>query len=104
MALTSGGGGIEQVSQMRLYVCITNLVVHIVEDTKRQMKGVKHTDDWIFYHDDLTLMIAKETIAWMKEKGHFQRCILPANGLHTDDPSLKYHFCKLAGNSPKMMP
>ena len=69
------------------------------------MEGTKHEEYLMFYDDALTLiMTAKETIAWMKEKGHFQRCILPANGLHTDDPSLKYHFCKLAGNSPKMMP
>jgi hypothetical protein len=49
-------------------------------------------------------MTAKETIEWMKEKGYFERWLLPAEGLHTDNTSLKYYFCKPIGNSPKMMP
>jgi hypothetical protein len=79
-------------------------VEHIVKETERMMRGMKHEEDWMFYHDALTLMTAKETIAWMKDKGHFERWILPANRLHTDDPSLKYYFCKPVGNSPEMMP
>jgi hypothetical protein len=95
---------IKQVSQMSLCVCITDLVEHVVNEIKRLMKGTKHEEDWMFYYDALTLMTAKETIAWMKEKGYFERWMLPANGLHTDDPSLKHHFCKPVGNSPQMMP
>jgi hypothetical protein len=49
-------------------------------------------------------MTAKETIVWMKEKGHCEPWSLPANGLHTDDTSLKYYYCKPVGNSPKIMP
>jgi hypothetical protein len=81
-----------------------DLVEHIVVETERLMKGTQHKDDWMFYHDALTLMTAKETIVWMKEKGYFERWILPANGLHTDDATLKYYYCKPVGNSPEMMP
>jgi hypothetical protein len=95
---------IKAVSQMSSYVCITDLVEHIVEETQRLMKGTKHEDDWVFYHDALTLMTAKETVEWMKKEGHFERWLLPANGLHTDDASLKYYFMKPVGNSPEMMP
>jgi hypothetical protein len=96
---------IKQVSQMSLCVCITDLVERVVNETKHLMKGTKHEEDWMFCHDALlTLMTAKETIAWMKEKGHFERWTLPANRLHTDDPSLKCYFCKPVGNSPEMMP
>jgi hypothetical protein len=95
---------IKQVSQMSAYVCITDLVEHIVAETQRLMKGTQHEDDWMFHHDALTLMTAKEMIVWMKEKGYFERWILPANGLHTDDATLKYYYCKPVGNSPEMMP
>jgi hypothetical protein len=84
---------IKQVSQMISYVCITDFVEHIlVQETKSLMKGTKHEDDWMFYHDALALMTAKDNNAWMKKKGHFERWILPTNGLHTDGASLKYYF------------
>jgi hypothetical protein len=79
---------------MSSYACITDLVEHIVVETKHLMKGTKHEGDWMFYHDALTLMTAKETIVGMKEKGYLDWWILPANGLHTDDAALTYYFCK----------
>jgi hypothetical protein len=33
--------------------------------------------DWMFCHDALSLMMAKETIKWMEEEGHYERWILP---------------------------
>jgi hypothetical protein len=54
---------------MSAHVCIKDLVKHIVVETERLMKGTQHKDDWMFYHDALTLMTAKETIVWMKRRG-----------------------------------
>jgi hypothetical protein len=48
---------------MSSYVCITDLVEHIVHETKCLIKGTKHEEDWMFYHNALTLMTGKETIA-----------------------------------------
>jgi hypothetical protein len=61
-------------------------------------------DTWFFYHDALTLMTAKDTIEWMKEKYIYHRWILPASGLHTDDKELAYYNNKPCGNSPENMP
>jgi hypothetical protein len=50
------------------YVCITELVRHIHDETQKVMKGTKHEDDWYFYHDALSLMTAKDTIEWIKRR------------------------------------
>eukprot|EP00978_Attheya_sp_CCMP212_P024074 scaffold75072_cov51-Attheya_sp.AAC.2 len=50
------------------YRCITDLVQHIHDETKKMYQGTEHEDDWLFYHDALSLMTAKDTVAWMKEK------------------------------------
>jgi hypothetical protein len=59
------------------FVCITEIVEHIVVETARVYKGTKNEDDWMFYHDALSLMTAKETIRWMQEKDYLKRWILP---------------------------
>ena len=40
--------------------------IHIVIKTKDFFKGTNHEDDWLFYHDALSLMTVKDCIAWMK--------------------------------------
>jgi hypothetical protein len=67
---------------MSSYVCITDVVVHIVKETQHLMKGTKHKYYWVFYHDALMLMTAKETVEWMEQKGYFERWFLPVYGLH----------------------
>jgi hypothetical protein len=55
------------------YVCITEMVEDIVIKSARMFKGTMHEADWMFYHDALSLMMAKDTIKWMKEEGHYER-------------------------------
>jgi hypothetical protein len=86
------------------FVCITEIVEHIVVETARVYKGTKNEDDWMFYHDALSLMTAKETIRWMQEKDYLKRWILPMGGLHEWDKDLKAYLGRPVGNSPENMP
>jgi hypothetical protein len=45
------------------YICVTELVKHMVKETKRVFKGTKYESNPLFYHDALSLMTAKETTA-----------------------------------------
>ena len=71
---------IKTCSHLSPYVCITDMVQHIHDKSAELFAG--KTDDWMFYHDALSLMTAKDTIAWMKEKGIYKRWILPVLGLN----------------------
>jgi len=85
-------------------VCVTHLVEHMVTECKRFFAGTRYSQNWMFYHDALSLMTAKDTVAWMKAKGYYERWILPENGLHTDDPDLKAYLHRPVGDSPELMP
>jgi hypothetical protein len=50
------------------FVCISEVVEHIGMETTRIYQGTRHEDNWMFYHDALSLMSAKETIRWMQER------------------------------------
>ena len=41
--------------------------MHIVVKTRDFYKGTSHEDDWLFYHNALTMMTTKDCIAWMKK-------------------------------------
>ena len=86
------------------YVCITSLIEHIVRETANMFKGTKHEDDWVFYHDALTIMTAKDTVQWMREMDHYRRWILPGNALHKDNPALSRFVGRPVGDSPENMP
>ena len=85
------------------YTPVTDLIDHIVEQTKAPA-GKTH-----FYHDALSLMCAKESIvAYMEEKGVLDRWILPRGGLFGDEHEnneLK-NWCNspVAGNLFQFMP
>ena len=59
---------LKKVQLMQPYVCITDLVMHMVNATKKVMRGTKFEGRELFFHDALSLMTAKETVRWMKEK------------------------------------
>jgi len=81
------------------YVCITDMVQHIHDETEALFRG--QTFNWGFYHDALSLMTAKDTIAWMKENHIYIRWILPELGLNAE----RKHFANApVGNSPEFMP
>ena len=45
------------------------------------MKGSVHEENLFIVNDALVLIIAKETIKWMKEDNYFHCWLLPINGL-----------------------
>jgi hypothetical protein len=44
------------------------MIEFMVGESQRVMEGTYHEDDWFFYHDALSLMMATQTIEWMKKK------------------------------------
>ena len=85
---------------MTKYVCITSLVQHVYDESKALMVGTKHEDDWLFYHDALSLMTAKDCIAWMKDKNIHAIWLLPMLDCNAGTP----YEGKPVGNSPELMP
>ena len=73
---------LKKVQLMQPYVCITQMIQHIVDASKKVMKGTKYEGKELFFHDALSLMTAKETVRWMKEKDLYKHWILPALGLN----------------------
>ena len=55
-----------------------------------------------FYHDALTLMTAKKTREWMREKGYEKLRILPEQNLYKDHPGLKRYYYRPPGDSPEL--
>ena len=76
------------------------MVEHIYNESSELMQGTKHQTDWVFYHDALSLMKAKECKNWMRDKGILDRWILPLNGLN-QGTNYEGHP---VGNSPELMP
>jgi len=95
---------ISQSAAMRPFRCITELIEHVIAEGHRIFKGTTHEHDWVFYHDALSLMTAKDTKEWMCEKGYLERWILPQNGLLKDNPALKRFWDRPIGDSPELMP
>ena len=90
-------------------VCVTELVTHIVRESAKVYKGTKYEHTWVFYHDALSLMTAKETVEWMKTQKvkedssvtYHDKWILPQHGLNK---AFRRFDGKPIGNSPEMMP
>ena len=57
-----------KVQLMQLYICITKLIDNMISATKKVMRGTKYKGRELFFHDALSLMIARKIIRWMKEK------------------------------------
>jgi hypothetical protein len=49
-------------------VCITNLVKHIVMETKQCYHDTGHSNTYMFYHNALPLMRSKLCIEWVKQQ------------------------------------
>jgi hypothetical protein len=60
------------------------------DQTALAMHGTIHQDDWLVYHDALSLMTAKQTMEWMENtttpniKKYIDRWILPVLGCNDD--------------------
>ena len=87
------------------FISINTIVMQIIQHADEVMKNTNHLDDWVFYHDALSLMTSKECIAWMKStifKGIpiFNRWLLPEKGLNS---GMRYNET-VVGNSTEFMP
>ena len=69
------------------------------------MKGTKYEGNWIFYHDALSFLTAKETKKWMTEtifedKSIISKWLIPINDVNK---GTTYHN-RPVGNSPECIP
>eukprot|EP00957_Ditylum_brightwellii_P032775 2484663-Ditylum_brightwellii.AAC.1 len=51
--------------------------------TPEAFEDTIHKDDFLFYHDALSLMTNKESLEWMREKNILKHWILPEEGLNS---------------------
>jgi hypothetical protein len=92
---------IDRVTAMKRYVCITEMIEHMMEVTEAAYAGTDRPDEWYVYHDALSLMTADETRKWMEKKDYLKRWIVPLHGLNDDISSFGL---RPPGNSPELMP
>ena len=85
---------------MSKFCCITDLIRFMMKEAENLIKGSVHEDNFSIFRDALVLMIAKETIQWMKEKTYYYRWLLPMNGLQDRTP----YSGRPVGNNPKFTP
>ena len=91
-------------SAMLRIVNIHDLIEHLIRIGDQHCRDTPFRTNWVFYHDALALMTAKEMIAWMVEKNYYKRWILPVNNLGGNDGSLKVYRDRPVGDSPEFMP
>ena len=73
---------IKKVKQLNKYVCITGLIKHIYEESRRIMQGTIYEDNWYFYHDSLSLITCAECIEWRKKEVIYKHWLLPREVLN----------------------
>ena len=56
---------------MSKFCCITDLILFMVNESEKLMKGSVHDDNSYIVHDALVLMTAKEMINWRNKKGTY---------------------------------
>lgn len=56
-------------------ISVAKLVDHIYKETKQIFQDTTCKDNWMFYHDALSLMTSKDCIEYMKEKGYYEQWI-----------------------------
>ena len=85
---------------MSKFFCITDLILFMMNEAEKLMKGSVHEDDLFIVHGALVLMTAKETINWMRQNGYLHIWLLPLNGLRGGTP----YTGLPVGNIPEFMP
>ena len=94
---------VKKSSLLICYACVSDMIGHMVSETKRVFIGTTHKNSCLFYHTALSLMTAataKETRNRMKEKGYEEMWIVPEMGIFTSNPFLKRYRSCPPGNSP----
>ena len=87
------------------YVCVTDLIDHVIRESQSIMNGTTYEKNWFFYHDALSLMTANQSRDWMSKQKHgnktyLERWLLPFNGMNK---GTQYEFMPV-GNSPEFNP
>ena len=86
-------------TEMSKLCCIADLIRFTMNESERLMKGSVYEDDFFIIHDDLVLMISKEKINWMRQKGYLHRWLISLNGLQDGTPYAGHSV----GNSPEFL-
>ena len=103
---------IAETKSMRKHECVTKMWLHVLQETAKVFQGTTHEDDWLVYHDALTHLTDKSTVAWMKthtidgrptsdeSTAIYCRWLLPMKGLNDGGR----YASRPVGNSPELMP
>lgn len=83
---------------MKKYICITELIEHMITQSQILMNGTRFQDNWYFFHDALSLMTAKSTVQWMISKDYYKHWLLPLENLNF---GTKFHG-RPTGNRPEI--
>jgi len=67
---------------MKRFMCITEAVKCIHDQSKKYFEGTAHEDTWYFYYDALKQLTAKSIVEWMKQEGYYERWLIPQLGLN----------------------
>ena len=92
---------------------VSDLIIHMAKCTTEAMKGSVFEGKGLFYHDALSQLTEKETIAWMKlhkyeGRTYHSMWITPVLGCNDtvenkDGKILKYYAHSPVGNMPELM-
>ena len=74
--------------QLRSQMKVTDMVSWYMKETEKAFIGTSNKDDWVIYHDALSLMTAASCKKWMGERGYLKRWILPSADLYDRHPDL----------------
>ena len=100
---------------MRKHECVTKMWLHVLQETANFFRGTTHEADWLVYHDALTHLTDKSTVAWMKthtidgrptfdeSAATYRRWLLPLKGLNDGCVSPGGGDCG-GGSKPSSMP
>ena len=82
------------------FISVNRMIDHMFRETNKAFEGTTHQDDWMIYHDALSLFVAKESYQYMHEKGYFRHLIMPQLGLNRGT----VYIHRMVGMRPEVMP
>jgi hypothetical protein len=91
---------IAESSALSKFASVKSLVLHIVEASKRVMKGTDFYKNWYWYHDALPQLTARCTMEWLAATCLLDRWVCPELDLNKGT----VFAGRPVGNSPELMP
>ena len=67
-------------TEMLKFCCITNLILFMINEGEKLIKGSVHEEDLFIVYNELVLITAKEKNECMRQKGNLHIWLLPLNG------------------------